>query len=140
MAKKKDAEVFVGGSVETSAIINQLTIGAHTDQISFTALNIGNEGDGDKVLRKIIKVESPVAMVIDLPTPDPKFPAIRVEGKLKSLKLNKTCDSPKIINIQFSSGQTEQLANYIRAEQEIKLKFIQIQEELPFEEDPEKKG
>ncbi len=128
---KKKAEQFVGSSVETSAIINQLTIGTHEDQISFTALNLGNEGD--KVLRQIIKEESPVAMIIDLPTPDPQFPAIRVEGNLKSLKLNKTCDNPKIVHIQFSCGQTEQLANYIRAEEPISLKFVQLQGELPFE-------
>lgn len=140
MGKKKntktEAAPFVGGSIETTAVITLLEIGLHEDDISFTALDFGDEGD--KVMRKIIKEQSPVAMVIDLPSPDPKFPLVRVEGYLSRLQINKTCDKPIIKKIQFSSGQTSQIHGYIRAEQDIKLKFVQLAPELPFQaEEPE---
>ena len=63
------------------------------------------------------------------------FPDIEVKGKLKSFVINKTCDAPKIDGIQFSSGQVEQIANYIRSEQEIELTFTQLQQELQFDDD-----
>ena len=138
MGKKKEEKAFVGGSVETTAIITLLEIGVHEDDISFTALDFSVEGD--KVMRGIIKEAAPVAMIISLSATeaDPNFPPIRVEGFLSRLQINKTCDKPIIKKIQFSSGQAAQIHGYIRNEEEIKLKFVQIQESLPFEEDEEK--
>lgn len=133
MAKKKKEKHESTGTAETMATINQIIVKPHEDDISFAA-NFNKEADS--ILRKIIKDESPVAIVIDLPTPpDPQFPAIRVEGNLKSLKLSKTVDNPKITNVQFSSDQVQQLTNYIRNEQELKLRFIQLQADLPFDEE-----
>ena len=77
MAKKKKeaAEPFEGISIETTAVVTQLTIKKNEDDIAFTALDFKDEGD--KVLRELIKEASPVAVIIDLPTPNPDFPLIR---------------------------------------------------------------
>ncbi len=124
-----------GGTIKTEAVINQLTIGKHEDKISFTSLHLN--ADENEIITRIVQDESPIALVIDLPKPDKNFPPIEVRGQLKKYTINKTCDSPNIIGLQFSSGQVEQLTNYIRAEQEIKLKIVQLQGELFGEEDPQ---
>lgn len=135
MGSKKKEQLNV---IKTKAVINSLTVGCHEDKISFTSLSLNADEDG--VITDIVKSESDVMLNIDLEVPDPNFPAIEVKGKLKKFTINKTCDSPNMINIQFSSGQAEQLTNYIRSEQEIVLKFTKLQQELPFEEEDKDVG
>jgi hypothetical protein len=81
----------------------------------------------------LVKRESEVSMIIELAKPGDGFPKIEVRGKLKRYVINKTCDAPAMSNIQFSSNQVHQITNYIRAEEEIVLKFIELEPELPYE-------
>lgn len=119
--------------IKTTAVINSITVGCHADKVSFTALSL--QPEENEVITNIVKTESPVRVCIDLPTPDENFPPVEVEGIMKGYKISKTCDAPDITGIQFSSGQVEQITNYIRSEQEIALTFTQIQKQLEFEED-----
>ena len=121
----------LGGKVETTAVINQLTVGCHKDNISFTSLSLS--GEENEVVTDMVKNERDVLMTISLVMPDKNFPPIQVKGQLKGYTISKTCDSPKLINIQFSSGQVQQLTNYIRSEEEIKLSFVECEPELGFE-------
>lgn len=76
-----------------------------------------------------------VMVTIDLPTPDKDFPPIQGQATLKKLSVHKTCDEPKLVGMQISTGQVAQAASYIRAEQELEVTIEQIENELPFEED-----
>ncbi len=87
----------------------------------------------------MVKKERDVLMTIDLPVPDVKFPPIQVQGKLNGHSISKTCDSPKMVNIQFSSGQVGQLTNYIRGEQDIKLVLLEVEPDLPLDNSPQQK-
>ena len=132
-SKDKGQETFsnvLGGKVETTAVINQLTVGCHKDNISFTSLSL--KGKENEVITDMVKNERDVLMTIDLQMPDKQFPAIQVKGKMKGYTISKTCDAPKIINIQFSSNQVQQLTNYIRSKEEIKLVFTECEPELDF--------
>ena len=122
---------FIGKSIATTAIINQLTVGCHQDKISLTSLSLS--GQDNEIITDMVKNERDVLLTIDLEVPDDQFPAIQVKGKLKGYKISKTCDAPDIINIQFSSGQVQQLTNYIRAEQKVALAFLEAEPELDFE-------
>lgn len=127
MGKKK-------GTIQTTAVVNGLTIGIHEDKISFTSLSL--TGDDNELISEIIQSESPVSLTISLQgKADKKFPPVEVQGSLKKYTINKTCDSPDIKGIQFSTNQVQQLTNYIRSEEEIDLKLTQLQQELGFEED-----
>lgn len=131
MAKKRVMYI-----VATTAVINKLSIGLHKDGISFTAFSVGAK-DNEK-MAEMVKTEAEVMVKIGIdvkPKEKKNFPDIEVKGKLKSFTINKTCDAPKIDGIQFSTGQVEQLASYIRSEEEIQLTFTQLQQELQFEED-----
>jgi hypothetical protein len=146
MAKtKQKAEVnepapqVEGSSVETTAAITALKMGKHEDAIEFTALHFAGKHD-DQILREIITEASPVALIIDLPTPDPNLPLIRVEGYLTKFNMAKTCDKPTFKKVQFSSGQVSQIHGYIRDGEEIKLKIVQLQGELFKEEDASAEG
>lgn len=123
---------MLGGKVETTAVINQLTVGCHKDNISFTSLSLG--GEENEIITDMVKNERDVLMTIALQMPDKQFPPIQVKGKLKGYSIAKTCDSPKLINIQFSSNQVQQLTNLIRSEEEIVLTFTECEPELDFEE------
>jgi len=81
----------------------------------------------------MVKKERDVLLTIDLEVPDKQFPAVQVRGKLKGYTINKTCDAPNIINIQFSQGQASQLHGYIKSEQQIVLTFLEAEPELDFE-------
>jgi hypothetical protein len=134
MAKDKaetKSKPVPGGTIKATAVINQLTVGKHEDKISFTALHLSAKEN--EVISRIIQDESPVAIVLDLPKPDSKFPPIEVRGGIKKFTINKTCDIPALIGVQFSSAQVERIANCIRADQEISLKIVQLQGKL-FEE------
>ena len=122
---------FIGKSIVTTAIINQLTVGCHQDKISLTSFSLS--GEDNEVITDMVKNERDVLLEIDMEVPDDNFPDIQVKGKLKGYKISKTCDAPDIINIQFSSGQVQQLTNYIRTEQQIKLTFLEAEPELDFE-------
>jgi hypothetical protein len=131
MAKKKtkeETEVKLGQTVETCAVINGCTVGCHADKLSFSTLSFNEEDN--KILAHMVKNEEDVRVTIDLQKPDENFPAIQTDAKLKKCTINKTCDNPNLINMQFSSGQIAQLTNYIRAEEEIKLIIQQIQKGL----------
>jgi len=131
MAKKRAMYI-----VATTAVVNKLSVGLHKDGISFTAFSVGAK-DNEK-MAEIVKTEAEVMVKIGIdvkPKEKKNFPDIEVKGKLKSFVINKTCDAPKIDGIQFSSGQIEQIANYIRSEQEIELTFTQLQQELQFDEE-----
>jgi len=117
--------------VETTAVINQLTVGCIKDNISFASLSLG--GEENEVITDMVKNERDVLMTIALTMTDKQFPPIQVKGKLKGYSIAKTCDSPKIINIQFSSNQVQQIANLIRSEEEIVLTFTECEPELDFE-------
>lgn len=137
MAGKKKSNLVeqdssLGGKIQTTAVINQLTVGAHKDKISFTSFSLS--GEENEVVTDMVKNERDVLLTIDLQMPDKKFPAIEVKGKLKDYKISKTCDAPSIINIQFSSNQVQQIANYIRSEEEISLTFTECEPELDFNE------
>ncbi len=131
MSKKqttKEPEEKLGQLVETIAVINSCTVGKHSDKLSFSALSF-NESDNE-ILAHMVKNEEDVRLTIDLQKPDENFPPIQTDAKLKKCTINKTVDSPNLINMQFSSGQISQLTNYIRAEEEIKITIQQIQKEL----------
>ena len=133
-SEDKGQEAFsgvLGGKVETTAVINQLTVGCHKDNISFTALSLN--GEENEVITDMVKNERDVLMTIGLQMPDKNFPPIQVKGKMKGYTISKTCDAPKIINIQFSSGQVQQITNYIRSEEEIALTFTECEPELNFD-------
>ena len=132
MAKAKTETKKSQQKVESLAVIKSCTVGCHTDKIHFSALSF-NEKDNE-ILAHMVKNEEVVTVTIDLQKPDENFPPIQVEAKLKKCTINKTCDNPNLINMQFSSGQIEQLANYIRSEEEIKLTIQQKQQELFDEE------
>ena len=127
----------LGLRIETTAVINQITIGCHKDVISFTSLDF--TGPDNVVVTDMVKKERDVLMTIDLPVPDEKFPPIQVKGKLNAHSISKTCDAPKMANIQFSSGQVAQLASYIRGEQPIKLVFLEVEPDLPLDNSPQTK-
>lgn len=134
MAKKKKAL----HQIATTAVINSLKVGNHKDNISFTSFSIGAEDN--EIIAEMVKTEAEVMVRIGLDIDEKQkeeFPDIEVKGKMKSFVINKTCDAPKIDGIQFSSGQVEQITNYIRAEEEIILTFTQLQQELDFENNPE---
>jgi len=134
MARKKNQEQalpFAGKSIATTAIINQLTIGCHQDKISLTSLSLS--GQENEIITDMVKKERDVLLTINLEVLDNNFPPIQVRGKLKGYKISKTCDAPDIINIQFSSGQVQQLTNYIRGEQQIALTFLEAEPELDFD-------
>ena len=138
MAKKKTKQKqdqVIGKAINTTAVINQLTVSCHQDKISLTSLSLS--GVENEIITDMIKNESDVLLKIELPAPDKDFPPISVKGKLKVFKISKTCDTPNLINIQFSSDQVHQLTNYIRAEQEVSLEFIEAEPELDFEAEPE---
>lgn len=133
MAKKKALH-----QIATTAVINSLKVDTHKDNISFTSFNIG--ADDNEIIAEMVKTEAEVMVRIGLDIPKKKkaeFPDIEVKGKMKSFVINKTCDAPKIDGIQFSSGQVEQITNYIRSEEEIQLTFTQLQQELDFDNNPE---
>jgi len=140
MARKKNEQGqgafsgVLGGKVQTTAVINQVTVGCHKDKISFTALSLS--GQENEVITDMVKNEKDVLLSIDLQVPDDKFPPIQVRGKLKGYKISKTCDSPDLVNTQFSSSQVQQLTNYIRSEEKIVLTFTECEPELEFAEDP----
>jgi hypothetical protein len=141
MAKNKDdvkTKPVPGGTIKATAVINQLTVGTHGDKISFTALHLSAKEN--EIMSNIIQDESPVAIVLDLPKPDSKFPPIEVRGGIKKFTINKTCDIPALIGVQFSSNQVERIANYIRASQEISLKIVQLQGKLFEEQEGEGEG
>ena len=128
MGKKEKTHV-----ITTTAVINSLKVACHKDDISFTSFNI--DASDNEIMADMIKDEVDVMVKVGLEVKDKNFPDIEVKGKLKSFTINKTCDAPKIDGIQFSSGQVEQITNYIRSEQEIILTFTQLQQELEFDED-----
>lgn len=119
----------LGGKVDTTAIINSLTVGTHKDKVSFTALSMS--GEQNEVVTDMVKNERDVLMTISVVPQDKTFPPIQVRGKLKGYKISKTCDSPDVINIMFSSGQVEQITNLIRSEEQIDLTFTEVEPELP---------
>lgn len=131
MARSKKAS-----TVRTTAVIHSIGVGCHSDSISFTAFSM-DAGD-NPLMTQLIKKESDVILRIDLEKPDKNFPRIEAKVKLKGFTIKKTCDSPKIANLQFSSDQIQQIANYVRSEQEIVLSLTQLQGELFTE--PEKAG
>ena len=133
MAKKKAAKKKVVYEIETTAVINQIKVGCHKDDSSFTSFS--SAAEDNEVMAERVKTEAEVLVKVGLETKDKNFPDIEVKGKLKSFTINKTCDAPKIDGIQFSSSQVEQITNYIRAEQEIILTFTQLQQELPFDDE-----
>jgi len=134
--KKKDREQgtfsrTLGGKILTTAVINQLSIGAHKDKVSFTSLSL--TGEQNETITDMVKNERDVLITIGLEPPgDKQFPQIQVKGKLKGYKISKTCDSPDVVNIQFSSGQVEKLTNIIRSEEKIELTFTECEPELEF--------
>lgn len=131
--KSEKAVPIIGRMIMTTAVINQLTVGQHQDKISLTSFSL--RGPDNEVITDMVKNERIVLLTIDLEKPDKNFPPIQVEGQLKGYKISKTCDAPDIINIQFSSGQVQQLTNYIRAEQEVVLKFVEKEPEFEFSEE-----
>lgn len=136
MAKKKGNLVSsandVGSTINTTAIVNQLTVGAHKDKISFTALNL--EPEQNEIVADMVKNERSVLMTIAIDgAPDPNLPPIQVSGQMKGYKIAKTCDSPNVVNIQFSSNQVSQLTGYIRGEHIILLKFTEKEPGFDFE-------
>jgi len=146
MAKKKKSQMqqqvekdekampIIGKEIRTTAVINQLTVGQHQDKISLTNFDI--EAKDTEIIRDMVKNERLVLMTIELEgKPDKNFPPIQVEGQLKGYKINKTCDAPNIINMQFSSEQVHQITGYIRAEQQIILKFVEKEPEFEFGEE-----
>lgn len=127
------ASPIIGKAISTTAVINQLTVGCHQDKISLTSFSLS--GPDNEVITDMVKNERVVLLTIDLEgKPDKNFPPIQVEGQLKGYKISKTCDAPDIINIQFSTGQVNQLTGYIRAEQEVVLKFVEKEPEFEFGE------
>jgi len=134
MTRKKNQEKslpFIGKLIATTAVVNQLTVGCHQDRISLTSLSLS--GENNEVITDMVKNERDVLLTINLEKPDNNFPPIQVRGRLKGYKISKTCDAPDIINIQFSSGQVQQLTNYIRSEQQIALTFLEAEPELDFD-------
>ena len=133
MSKKSQEKSlpFIGKSIATTAVINQLTIGCHQDKISLTNLSLA--GHDKEIVYDMVKKERDVLLTIDLEVPDKQFPAVQVKGKLKGYTISKTCDAPNIINIQFSQGQASQLHGYIKSEQQIVLTFLEAEPELDFE-------
>lgn len=127
MTKKK----FKGKRISTTATVNQITVAAKKDKISFTAMSLS--GRENESITHLVKQESDVFVDIDVDGMD-EFPTIQVRGKLKGYKISKTCDAPEIINLQFSAGQVEQLTHLIRNADEIKLTFLECEPELEFTE------
>ena len=134
MGKKN--KVKAKGRIKTTAVVNSVKIGVHEDKLSLTGFSLTPAEN--EVVTDIIQSESPISLTIDLVKPDKDFPKIEVQGMMKQFTINKTCDSPGISGIQFSTGQVGQLTNYIRAEEELSLVIVQLQQELPFEEDGKK--
>ena len=132
LEKDEKEKPLIGKIIKTTAVINQLTVGCHQDKISLTSFSL--DGKDNEVITDMVKNERVVLLSIDLPKIDKNFPPIQVQGQLKGYKISKTCDAPDIINIQFSSNQVQQLTNYIRAEQEVVLEFIEKEPELEFSE------
>lgn len=122
MVKNKD-------SFKTTATIKELTIGVHSDKITFIGLNLNNAQND--LMSEMVKTESGVRLTLGLQTPDAEFPDIVVEGTLKSHKISKTVDAPNIKGISFTSHQVDRIANYIRSEEELSVTFTKIQNELP---------
>lgn len=83
----------------------------------------------------MVKEERDVLVTIDVEgaEDDAACRPIEVKGKLKGYKISKTCDAPDLINLHFSSGQVEQLTNYIRNSQEIRLTILEAEPELPLD-------
>ena len=119
--------------IKTTAIINNIDVHCHADKISFTAFSLSPEDN--ECITNIIKEESPVRIKIDLQKSDKDFPPIEVEGTMKGFKISKTCDTPNIIGLQFSTRQVGQITNYIRSKEVISLTFTQIQKQIPFADD-----
>lgn len=90
-------------------------------------------GEENEVITALVKEESEVFVTIDIAGME-DFHTIQVRGKLKAYKISKTCDSPDLINIQFSAGQVEQLTHLIRNGDEITLTFLECEPELDFKE------
>ena len=137
MARKKKQDQgqgtfsgVVGGKVRTTAVINQLTLAAHKDKISFTGLSLS--GEENEAIAHMVKSEADVLMTIALERPDEQFPNIQVRGKLRGFKISKNCDAPDVVNIQFSSEQVQRICNYIRTEEKILLTFVEAEPELEF--------
>ena len=125
--------------IETTATIKSITVGIHTDDVHFTALSL--EAKDNVCMSNMIKEEAKVLVTMDLPEPDEQFPPVQSVAVVKGYTINKTCDNPKFRGLSFSTDQVALLTNYIRTEQELKLRFEVTQQELDFEgrneEEPE---
>jgi len=131
MTEKKKAK---GGTIRTEAIISEMDVRAKKDVISFGKISFSDADQG--AIREIIKSESPILLTITAPgLKDKEFPPIEVQCSLKNCMIEKGCDKPNIPSVQVSSGQAMQIYNYIKGEQKVKLKIVQVQKDLPFEED-----
>jgi len=135
--KSEKGVPIIGKAIKTTAVINQLMVGCHQDKISLASFSLA--GKDNEVITDMVKNERVVLLTIGLTKPDVNFPPIQVQGQLKGYKISKTCDAPDIINIQFSSGQVQQLTGYIRSEQEVVLKFVEKEPELEFGSDDKNK-
>ena len=129
--KPQSAKKFKGKQISTTATVNQITVAAKKDKISFTAMSLS--GKENELMTDLIKQESDVFVDITIDGMA-EFKMIQVRGKLKAYKISKTCDSPEIINLKFSASQVEQLTHLIRSAEQITLTFLECEPELDFEE------
>jgi len=132
MAKKTEKTTTV------TVVLNQIKVGTHEDVLSFGVMKMDEEGNN--LMAEIVRDTAGVRVKIDLPTPDPKFPPIVQEGKVKSFKIGKAVDVPKITGLTFTSHQIDQIANYIRDKQELKVTFTLINPKLPGTSEQTEKG
>jgi hypothetical protein len=120
-------------SIETQAVINQITLNKTEHKISFSSLKI-REGDSE-FIQEIVDNESLIEVCIAYPGPaDPKFPPICCQCGMKGFSIKKTVDAPQFVNMKFSGGQIDQLRNIMESEAEICLKISRLQGTFNFDE------
>ena len=116
-------------SVTRTGVIIKLVVKKHKSDISLRVTDM--TAPDDVLIREIIKNKAGLRFTIALPEPDKEFPNIVVEGNMKDLKIQKTVDTPTLEGLDFTSEQLERISGYIRGEEELKLTFLKIDEQLP---------
>lgn len=116
-------------SVTRTGALTKLVVKKHKSDISLRVTDM--TAQDDVLIREIVKNKAGLRFTIALPQPDKDFPNIVVDGQMKSLKIQKTVDTPELEGLDFTSEQLERISGYIRGEEELKFTFLKIDEELP---------
>jgi len=123
-------------SIETTAVINMITLKKGEHVISFSSLKV-KEGDSE-FIQEIVDNESNIDVSIIYPgVADPKFPPITCACGMKGFSIKKTVDKPLFTMMKFSGKQIDHLRNIMEAETEIIVKIVRTQGTFNFDEKPD---